>query len=309
MKKILLVLTLAIALILSIGLTACDKQAGSDKFSKLDTTQEVYAFSAASAGTLISSINGSTAQTAQTLSVKNVVSDEQTIADLNNYMALIESIISDGEFKILVETSDNAQYTNKEIISYKDLLGNTVEYTLYYNQTQKVDFDDDDDRRDKHEIEEEYSIEGIMVVDGVDYAILGEKETETEEGESESEIKFVVTLSENKYITVKQEIEEERGESERSFVYSIYENNSLVERSAFEYETERNETEIKFSFTKNGETQVFYFEEERGVIQIRVGDNQSSEKYIVTIIEDENGSYYQYEIAGKKYDKHRRHHK
>ena len=158
MKKTLLTILAALALLaLAIGFTACGEggnrnNASSDnKFDDLTTTEEVYGFSAATAGTLISSMNGVSAQAlaqAKGLTVlaqSGVVTDEETIAALNEYMMLVESLLSDGAFGMTEGESDLPDYEKKAEVTYKDILGNTLSYTMYYNETLRPDHDDDDD--------------------------------------------------------------------------------------------------------------------------------------------------------------------
>ena len=219
-------------------------------------------------------------------------------------MMLVESLLSDGAFGMTEGESDLPEYEKKAEVTYKDILGNTLSYTMYYNETLRPDYDDDDDD-DFDETEEEYSIKGILVVDGQQYAMRGERETETEGNESESETNFWVTLSETRSMRVEQSFETEGNETEQEYTYSILEGRQVIERSAFEYEQEGRETEIKLSLTKDGQTQIFYFEKEteRGeeYIRIRVGDKNGSQSYRVSIETDADGnSHYVYEYAGKR---------
>ena len=142
------------------------------------------------------------------------------------------------------------------------------------------------------------TIRGVMVIEGIDYAISGERETERERGESESETEFRVTLGEDRYMYVEQSEEREGEETEQEYTYSLREGGSLVERSTFSYETERGETELKMTSYKGGQSKIFYFEKEnyRGedVVFIRVGNNQSAQGYIVETVTDENGTRYEY---------------
>ena len=210
-------------------------------------------------------------------------------AELDRYMALVESLLSDGGFDFSSQTSDREGYAEKTVISYKDMSGDAHDYVMYFNQTLTKSETDESDG----ETEENYSIKGVMVIDGADYEIRGERKNESEEGESESETEFVVILDENRYIRVEQSVETEDGESEQEYCYSVYENGKLVERSAFSYETEENETELKMTSFKDGKTQVLYFEREiengEEVIEIHVGDGKHGKGYIVHIEKDENG--------------------
>ena len=51
--------------------------------------------------------------------------------------------------------------------------------------------------------------------------------------------------------------------------------------------------------------QIFAFEEENGAIEVKIGGKGGAKKYTVRIVEDENGSYYEYESANGKIDKDR----
>lgn len=216
-------------------------------------------------------------------------SDSPETAELDRYMALVESLLSDGGFDFSSQTSDREEYAEKTVISYKDMSGDAHDYVMYFNQTLTKSETDESDG----ETEENYSIKGVMVIDGADYEIRGERKNESEEGESETETEFVVILGENRYIRVEQSVETEDGESEQEYCYSVYENGKLVERSAFSYETEENETELKMTSFKDGKTQVLYFEREiekgEEVIEIHVGDGKHGKGYIVHIEKDENG--------------------
>ena len=216
-------------------------------------------------------------------------SDSPETAELERYMALVESLLSDGGFDFSSQTSDREEYAEKTVISYKDMSGDAHDYVMYFNQTLTKSETDESDG----ETEENYSIKGVMVIDGADYEIRGERKNESEEGESETETEFVVILGENRYIRVEQSVETEDGESEQEYCYSVYENGKLVERSEFSYETEENETELKMTSFKDGKTQVLYFEREiekgEEVIEIHVGDGKHGKGYIVHIEKDENG--------------------
>lgn len=216
-------------------------------------------------------------------------SDSPETAELDRYMALVESLLSDGGFDFSSQTSDREEYAEKTVISYKDMSGDAHDYVMYFNQTLTKSETDESDG----ETEENYSIKGVMVIDGADYEIRGERKNESEEGESETETEFVVILGENRYIRVEQSVETEDGESEQEYCYSVYENGKLVERNAFSYETEENETELKMTSFKDGKTQVLYFEREiekgEEVIEIHVGDGKHGKGYIVHIEKDENG--------------------
>ena len=339
MKKIITILIIAaLAAALAISLVACNtgddggytrpdgsfNPGGTGGFGELDTPEEIYGFSAASAGMLISAMDTGAASTAAentdiptdpgtgetpadpgtgTEVPSEPVVDSVT-AELDGYMALVESLLSDGGFNVTTEASDREGYQVKSVVTYRDMHGNAIGYTMYYNEVLIPD-DDDDDDDDRDEIEEEYYIEGIMIVDGAEYPIRGERSSESEPGESEDETEFIVTLSSTRRMVVEQSVETEDGEHEREYNYVIYEGRNVIERSTFEYEVEYGETEIEMTHYKDGVNTVFFFDKEmrhgKEVIRIRVGSTASpTASYIVNLVENADGTTsYTYERIGR----------
>lgn len=291
------------------ALAGCSNRAdGTDKISQINTIEEAYGFSAATAGMVISGMNGSAALTAaagaRTASSKNVaqVTDEATIATLNEYMMLVESLLSDGEFEIVSGANDNAEYAQfeyKMTAAYYDLNGNKLQYTTYYNQTLEGSYTErDDDWWEEDEITDVYAVEGVMLVDGAAYPMEGRFVNETEGRESESTQRLKVTLDSaaNNYLLVTQESENENDEIETEYAYAIYSGGRMTERTTFEYENERDETEIKMTVADrvNNTSDVFEFEKEteRGqeIIKITVGGNGAAREYIVRVETDADGN-------------------
>ena len=290
------------ALTLSLGVAACSN-GNKDKFDLPETTAQSYSFSAASAGTIISAMNGgSAAQTARALST---VTDEETIGELNNYMMLVESLLSDGSFGTTYETSDRPEYVVKAVVSYMDITGAKLSYTMYYNEDNNTSHteSDWDDGRLEEETESRADINGVLVIDGADYPFSGRTKTETEGNESERETTFTVQMGTTaeglaRVMRVEQESEAEEDETEEEYSYIISEGRTEIERSTLKVEQERGETEIEMAVRKDNATQIFFFEKEEGArnsIRITVGNNGSAQEYIVRVVTDENGnSYYEY---------------
>ena len=316
MKKIITILIIAaLAAALAISLVACNtgddgghtrpdgsfNPGGTGGFGELDTPEEIYGFSAASAGMLISAMDTGAA-TGTEIPSEPVV--DSVTAELDGYMALVESLLSDGGFNVTTEASDREGYQVKSVVTYRDMHGNAIGYTMYYNEVLIPD-DDDDDDDDRDEIEEEYYIEGIMIVDGAEYPVRGERSSESEPGESEDETEFIVTLSSTRRMVVEQSVETEDGEHEREYNYVIYEGRNVIERSTFEYEVEYGETEIEMTHYKDGVNTVFFFDKEmrhgKEVIRIRVGSTASpTASYIVNLVENADGTTsYTYERIGR----------
>ena len=320
MKKALTVLGLAGALALSLGLAACGNNGtgtGGDKFEDLTTAESVYGFSAASAGMLISAMEGGEAQsfaaayrggyeggfgegnfgegnfgsgegagdTQQGAGDTQQGAGQADFSELDGYMALIESLLSDGGFGVREGASEREGYEYTMVVTWRDLAGEKLEYTMHYNRLfTRTDRDDDWDDFWEDEYEEEYALEGVLVVDGQDYPVRGTRSVEEEGNESESETELRVDLG-GRTMLVEQESESEGREQEQEYVYSVYEGRRLIERSAFSYEQEDGETEIKMLTVKDGVTQAFYFERERvrgqERVLLRVGSGRDAKTYIV----------------------------
>ena len=320
MKKIVTGTLLAAALALGVaGFVGCGT--GTDvsggKFGSFKSDEQVFGFSAASAATIVSAMNGGQAQAlakAKHISLAAAeVTDEATIDELNGYMMLVESLLSDGAFGFAEGASDIDGYAKKMQVTYRDLTGGTVAYTMYYNETvidEEHEWDDGEE-----EIETTSRIDGILRIDGADYPMQGIAESSSEGDETESEHSLTVQLGEHSYLRVEQEIEQERGENEQEYAYSLYENGELTERSLFEYEEEKGETEIKLEQRVRGQdggytTQTFLFDREREhgqeYIRIRIGSKNASESYRVHIRDNGDGtSSYVYSYAGGTFERER----
>ena len=239
----------------------------------------------------------------------------------NEYFTALDSFLGDDVVSTTTEanTDSNYEYETKMTINGKDFNGETVTYTMYYTETLvKADSaDDDEDAADDdkesnpanedEETENEYQLVGVMVIDGVDYYLEGERSEETEKGESETELKiraYADKTDKTSYIQMEQEHSVEDGETETEYVYSIYANGELIEQTAVEFETETKnnkvETEYELEF-RSGTSKGKY------VVEREVKDNKISIKVKYNIdgktgvfhireITDENGNK-QYEYS------------
>ena len=229
----------------------------------------------------------------------------------NEYFTALDSFLGDDIISTTTEvnTDDNYEYETKMTINGKDFNGETVTYTMYYTETLvKADSADDEDADDAdEETENEYQLVGVMVIDGADYYLEGERSEETEKDESETELKiraYADKTDKTSYIQMEQEYSVEDGETETEYVYSIYANGELIEQTAVEFETENKnnklETEYELEF-RSGTSKGKY------VVEREVKDNKISIKVKYNIdgktgvfhireITDENGNK-QYEYT------------
>ena len=158
------------------------------------------------------------------------------------------------------------------------------------------------------EDEVEYEINALAVIDGVEYEVFGKKEVETEEDGEEVEIKFVIKLDENNFVSVEQEIEEDEVE----YQYNVYKNGRKVSSLNFESEEENGVSHIKLTTTnENGERETYKFIKGEETTVIKYESRGYKYTLVVTNTVDEEGNVvYDYKVMEKdfawKYHKNHR---
>lgn len=323
-KKLLALLAAALAvvlclcIVLPIALQNKTDFIDGGKLDNIDNADEFYAYSAASVGTLISAAqsaesafmkttdaNRRTASIgkAHTLAVSapiGLTDDEQEITDtLDGYIGLIESLLSDDaiEYSSVELGQEQYGYRYRMTVTISDMLGNPFEYTMYYDKILT------ESEIDGNESEEEYAINGILLVGGERYPVSGEKETESEEDESELSLQFTAyrpnTAGKIPYLRMEQETEEEDGgkETEKFFLYTLYDKNGRpMETTSVEYEQEEGELELKMT-VRRGETEdeLWFWREEghKNVLFARAQIGGKEYSFTVTVEKDA----YRYEFS------------
>lgn len=264
--------------------------------------EDFYGVSAVSCVEILgSTFNTSSAKA----SVKSAVAATDDIKDqaenFSKYFNALNSFLDNSETSITTENNtdaDYAQFATKLTVKGKDIAGNATEYVMYYNETFL------NEKADEDETETRYSLEGVMLSDGVEYRLAGGKEIETEDGEREEELKMRAYIDEaaGNFVEMKHEVSVEDNENETEYVYRIYSNNKLVEETAVEFETEikngKTETEYELEF-RNGTGKGKYKVErevKNGVTEISVKYNLDGKqgKFKITEIEKDGQPYYEY---------------
>lgn len=261
-----IILAVAIPLSARPGLPAIDGgMAGDagDKFDDITGSDAFYAYGAASVGAVLSSAESggaeSTVAAAYVASNRLSVTQEQ-LDTVNRYLALVESLLGDGAITSApIEPEEGYQFGMT--VGYSDLLGNSVGYTMYYNKN-FVDGEYDDG-----ESEENYSIEGVLIVEGASYPVEGTYEVEQEE-ESESELSFTAYTSADRrsYIAVTRESESEddgrESKREHEYVYTVCENGRDAEKMKVKYESEEGELELEMEIERGDVKERLKFKDE-----------------------------------------------
>ena len=225
----------------------------------------------------------------------------------NEYFTAFDSFLGDDIVSTSTEKNPDGQYPYemKMTITGKDLAGKTISYVMYYTETlgnSEYDEDEDEDEEENEETEKEYQLVGVMVVDGVDYHLEGERSVETEQDESETELKiraYADITDKTSYIQMEQEYSVEDGETETEYVYSVYANGELLEQTAVEFETEQKnnkvETEYELEF-RSGASKGKY------VVKREVKENKSEIK-VKYDIDGKTGVFHIREVTDKNGNK------
>ena len=234
-----------------------------NKFADITDADSFYAYGAASIGTILSSEKSATPALQKVRAMSAVVrkNSSEQIDTINKYMALVESLLSDGA--ITGEgIAGEMGYTYGMTVSYTDLLGDSVSYVMYYDKVFLEGETEDD------ETEESYFLSGILVIEDTVYPVEGSYEMEFSEGETENELYFkaFTDTEKNSYIEVEQETETEEddgeAETEKEYVYSVYSKNKLIEKTEVKYEKEDDELELKMTVSKDGKKEELIFNDE-----------------------------------------------
>ena len=228
---------------------------------------------------------------------------DQVKAEAENFHAYFKSLDGfSGEDLVTTKAEQNpdtegkyARYEIKLTVTGRDMYGEAVVHVMYYTETPVTEKTDDEG-----ESEATYTLEGVMISDGTDYTLRGEREAEEERDESEQEIKIRAYPDETDlqtYVQMKQEFSAASDETEKEYVYSIVENGVLLEETAVEFETERKggkeEAEYKLQF-RQGEAKGEYEVSREGAgnaARIKVNYRIGEEKGVFSVSRKQDGSY------------------
>jgi hypothetical protein len=178
----------------------------------------------------------------KTLADENNATD--TTIDFNKLLNQVDDAFTNMDsFKIEETTSTNPDYSYALTISYKDLDNKDNTYSLLYNsKKEEVEIDED-------EKETSVLIEGISIIDEVNYDFSLLTKTETEKDENESTVTFKLLKDENNFIELKNSLEIEDNEKEIEYEYTSVKD-GVIEFNyslSFDNEEDKNEVELEYN--------------------------------------------------------------
>ena len=246
MKKLLILSVLMAAFFVFVGCGSRDKI--DDSGSLFDDKETLLGFAAlSSVMTLDNNLEGMASHQSPSSHFLNAPQDDtfailSEIDDLTPYLELVSTFMGSGSnFDVTVTDSDYEDYDHKMDISTINMEGNTVVYTLHYNET----FDNEDDE-DFDPEEADSILDGIMIIDGVTYTLYGERQTD----EGEESLELTAKIDDENYVTLDYEIEIDSDERSIEFMYEMFINGQLVMSIEIDFEEDAEETELSLKFMR-----------------------------------------------------------
>lgn len=194
---------------------------------------------------VVTNLSTSTEVTDTTEPNQSTFTFESEIDEVNFYFDKLKVFMNEGLEDALV-VSEQAS----SLPEFENELTYTIEgvtYNIYYNLIQTSEDNEDED-------EIEFELTGILVIDGVTYDIIGEKEIEDDEEEF-----WFKTATKDKDNYVKVEIETESDEVEYKIEKKV---DGVVEKVSLKFEEEDNETKVKLKLQQDKLASSYEFKKE-----------------------------------------------
>ncbi len=198
---------------------------------------------------------------------------EGRLNDLNPFMLTAETMMDNG---FLIVPSELYYDPSEEYPYTMVIKEESRQISFHYSET-SLGFDDD---------EEEFSIDGYYLVDGLRYEVAGKRERSVNGSESEYETEFMITLEDGEYLVIETETENEKNESEVSYSYAFYEGGREPSLEvSLSYEAEGAKTEMEVEVTTPGhEAQYLLDRIDESTISLRYEFESGNREYEGTII-------------------------
>ncbi len=159
--------------------------------------------------------------------------DLQAIEEVTD-LDLLMGLMNDDLFTVEEKESDREGYAHLIAIEF-----NKNAYNFYYNEVLA------DEEVGEDEVEKEYEITGIIVVDDLELQVVGTKEIESEEDEDEFELELKISIDEDNYTLIKYQTETGSTEFEKEYIIETHVDGDKVHEFKFKFEIEDKELELK----------------------------------------------------------------
>ncbi len=227
---------------------------------------DAYGIGAVSAAKLLNAALDASAYPAQSVyraraldaSTDGEIDVTERMSAFDKYFTALDSFFGDDIVTTRSEINNDAAYPYyaKLTVTGLDFDGNTVEYVMYYNETLDSDSDlrpDRSARQDRRKADKKkYTLNGVMLLDGAEYLLEGEREAESDDDETENELlirAYADPDDKTTYVQMEQEISVESDEHEVEFIYTTVMNGKTVEQTSVEFEKKTDDDSAKTEFT------------------------------------------------------------
>jgi len=274
---------------------------------------------------------------------------EETDEVLARYLQLVETYLSNDAITAEATTSDRPEFETMLVYTSKDMLGGTRTFVVYFNQVdteepvaeepvteepvteepvteepvaeepvteepvaEEPETEEPNDDFEEAENEVEYELTGLIVIDGVEYELVGRKEIE----DGEEEYKFIAYIDQDNFIRISYESDEEDGE--QKFRFTQVSDGVLVYETKIKLEVEDNEFKVMLTYkTEDSYSKFMFKESDEASFDIMVKyeiieDGQLVEsghaKIYIMINEETGETTYEYDVLGSRSGREHEHH-
>lgn len=225
---------------------------------------------------------------------------DERVRLINPYMYTAEQMLDynlnlESHYLIYENTNDN-QYSQYDYVMMFDDDDDSI---FYFSEKGDVEYDDD-------EIEQEFRIDGLMILNKGEttYRVDGERELEQEEDEEEYELHLNIYFGEGREdrLEIQQEIETELNEKEISFVYTNYRNNRLIDEVEIGFEEDEGQF-VEIETISDGNIDSSFLVRKNNDDSLRADYDLNGDRSELTISIIDDGKNYHYVDTSVGYDK------
>ena len=261
------------------------------------------AFGVLSASNLSNHVdNSSPLGVRKSLRLIDVTALDEKVQMINPYMYTAEEMLDvnmrlDDKYDIYY--NEDVGY---ESYQYKMIYDDNA--TIFYFNETKLPGDDD---WDEDEIEEEFRLDGLMLLqDNSTYLVEGSRELEQESDEQEYALNLRIYFDENRshYLEVKREVEQESNEYEESYKYTRYENGREVSEIELSFEEEDGDyVEIETFDRNSSSVDGDFFVRKVNNSELEIDYTLSNDRSTMQVYIEDEGANYHYVDSNVNYDK------
>lgn len=232
----------------------------------------------------------------------DTLTDETKNTLLTN-LKMVEEMLGSGIVKSEVTPSDREGYTSRYTLTTTALDGTQKVYEFHYVENQETPEDTDDDDNDEKDDKTVTTLSGIVILDGSEYEMRGEREQKN----NKEEYSFLIRIDEETYVKIEQETKESAAKYE--FSYALYQGGEQVYETEVEFKLNENgNISLEFSTEANGQEleYEFKFTERDGerLVSVEIENNDTEAEYLIRIMTDDAGETHYEFISAKQENSH-----